>query len=71
MKRSTRILIAGVVIELLLFGIGYYLLEQMRTGALTPSGSAAEAASTITTIIGGAMGALGAIVMVMYLVVRL
>lgn len=70
MKRSTRILIAGVVIELMLAGIAFYLLRQIETGALTPATSASDAVSTITSTIGMAMGALAGLMIVLYVVAR-
>jgi uncharacterized membrane protein len=70
MKPSNRILIAGLAIELLLGGIGAWLLMQLSTGVLKPTNSVAETASTITTILGGIMGGLGGLLLVLWFVAR-
>jgi hypothetical protein len=70
MKRSTRVLLAGVVLEALLGGIGWYLIDELANGNLTASTSQSETVSTITTIIGMAMGGLAGLVAVIYIVLR-
>jgi hypothetical protein len=56
MKRPTRILIAGIVVEALLAGIGIWLLTQIANGSLTPTTSVAETRATIFTVLGGNRG---------------
>jgi hypothetical protein len=70
MKPSKRILIAGLAIELLLGGIGAWLLLQLSSGNLKPTHSVAETTSTITTTLGGIMGGLGGPLLVLWLVAR-
>jgi hypothetical protein len=71
MKRSTRILIGGLVIELLLAGIAAWLFYSLKTGAIQPTNSAAETGSVIGSTLGGAMGAIGGLLIVMYIIARL
>lgn len=70
MKKSTRILITGVLIETLLAGIGFWLLLQLASGAMTPTTSVAEARSTILSVLGSAMGALGGLLIVLWIVAK-
>lgn len=70
MKPSTRILLVGLVIQAVLGGIAWYLLDAMAKGDLTPSGSVEEATTTILTVMGGAMGVLAAITVVLFLRAR-
>lgn len=70
MKPSNRILFIGVTIELLLAGIAYFLLTQLATGGLKPSTTVAEAASTVTSTLGGVMGAIGGVVLVAFVVLK-
>jgi hypothetical protein len=70
MKRPTRILIAGIVVEALLAGIGIWLLTQIANGSLTPTTSVAETRATIFTVLGGAMGALGGVLIVAWIVAK-
>lgn len=70
MKPSKRILIAGVVIQLLLAGIGYFLLAQLASGYLKPTNTVAETAATVTSTLGGLMGALAGVLIVAYIVLR-
>jgi hypothetical protein len=71
MKRSTRILIGGLVIEFLLAGIAFWLFYSLKTGTIQPTNSAAEAGSVIGSTMGGAMGAIGGFLIVMYIIARL
>jgi hypothetical protein len=70
MKKSTRVLIAGLVVEALLAGIGIWLLTQLASGSLTPTTSIAETRATIFTVLGGAMGALGGVLIVAWIVAK-
>ena len=70
MKPSQRILIVGVIIELLLAGLAGFLLMQLSSGAMRPATSLAEAKATITTVLGGVMGGLGGLLAVIYVVLR-
>jgi hypothetical protein len=70
MKPSNRILILGILIEAGLFGLGAYLLMRLSNGSLRPTTSIAETTSTITTTLGGAMGGLGGLFFVIFLVLR-
>jgi hypothetical protein len=70
MKPSIRLLVAGIVIECLLAGIGAFLLNQLTTGQMHPTHSVPETASVITTTLGMAMGGIGGVVLVMFFVMR-
>lgn len=70
MKPSLRVLIVGIVFELLLFGLGAFLLFGLASGSMRPSTSVADATSTITSVLGGVMGALGGLVLVIYIVLK-
>ena len=68
MKPSSRVLIAGLIIELLLAGIGAYLILQLKSGAMTASTNVADATATITMVLGTAMGVLGGLILALYFI---
>ncbi len=68
MKKSNRILVAGIIVESLLAAIGLTLLMAMATGDLIPATSAAETRATIFTVLGGAMGTIGGLLLVLWIV---
>lgn len=70
MKRSVRILLVGAVLEALLFGIGAWLINQLKIGAMQPTNSAEETISVITSTLGSAMGVVAGLVIVLFLVAR-
>ena len=70
MKRSTRVVLVGIILEVLLGGIAWLLLSKLDSGDLHAANSVAETTSTITTIIGAAMGGLAALLAVMWFVIR-
>lgn len=70
MKPSKRILILCGVIETLLAALCLYLLAQISSGAMTTTTSPAEAARTITSVLGAAMGGLGGLMLVMYFILK-
>lgn len=70
MKRSSRILIVGVILELFIAAIGIWLMMQMQSGQLTPSTTAADATATIFSVLGTVMGALGGLLIVSYFVAK-
>jgi hypothetical protein len=70
MKPSSRILIVGIIIELGLAVLAAYLLLQLKTGGLTAVTSPEDAASTITSVLGGIMGGLGGLLIVIFFVLR-
>lgn len=70
MKPSNRVLLLGLLFETFLAALGVYLVMQITSGALTASVSPAEATTTITTVLGGVMGASGGILLVIYIVLR-
>lgn len=61
MKKSTRILILGLVFEVLLFLLGAWLLNGLATGSLQPTNNAAETGKTILTVLGSAMGVIAGV----------
>jgi hypothetical protein len=69
-KPSKRILILCGVFETMLAALGLYLLAQISTGAMTTTTSPAEAAKTITTVLGAAMGGLGGLMLAIYIVLK-
>ncbi len=70
MKPSVRVMIAGVLLELALAGLAWYLTSQLQSGAMQPSGTLEEAVTTIMQVIGGVMGGLGGLLIVVYFVLR-
>jgi cytosine/uracil/thiamine/allantoin permease len=70
MKRSSRILIVGVILELFIAAIGAWLVMQMQSGQLTLTTSAADAAATIFSALGTVMGTLGGLLIVAYFVAK-
>lgn len=54
----------------MLAALGLYLLAQISTGAMTTTTSPAEAAKTITTVLGAAMGGLGGLMLAIYIVLK-
>jgi amino acid transporter len=70
MKPSKRILLLGIVIEGLLAALGFYLLTQLASGGLKPTNSLAETASTVLSVLGGAMGGLGGLFLVLFFVLK-
>lgn len=70
MQPSKRILILGIVFEIALAALAWYLISQLRSGAMQPSGTLEEAVTTITQVIGGVMGGLGGLLIVVYFVLR-
>jgi hypothetical protein len=70
MKKSVRILVVGIAIEALLAGIASWLLTQMAKGNLVPTTSAADARATIFAVFGGAMGAMGGVMIAAWLVAK-
>jgi nitrate reductase gamma subunit len=70
MKPSNRILILGIVFEVLLAALGFYLLMQIASGGMKTTVSPAEAASTITTVLGTVMGGLGGLLLAIFIVLK-
>jgi hypothetical protein len=70
MKPSKRIAIVGVVIELGLAGLWAYLVFQLKTGGMTASTTTEDAISTISSTLGAVMGGLGALLVLLFFVLR-
>lgn len=70
MAPSKRILILGVIIELALAALGWFLISQLQSGSMQPSGTVEEASATILETIGQVMGGLGGVLLVVYFVLR-
>lgn len=70
MKRSTRLLWTLGVCELLLAAIWLWLLNGLSTGSLQSTGNAAETAASLSSILGGIMGALAALILVVVVILR-
>ena len=70
MKPSMRILLVGAVIELGLAGLCWFLVNQLRTGAMQPSGTLEEAVATIFQIFGSIIGGLFGLLVVVFFVLR-
>jgi hypothetical protein len=70
MKPSRRILLLGIFLELMLAGLGWYLLTQIATGGMKTVTSAAEASQTIGSVIGMVMGGLGGLLLVIYFLLK-
>ncbi len=70
MKPSNRVLIVGIIIELCLAGLAAYLLLQLKSGGMTAATSPEDAASTITSVLGTAMGALGGMIVAAFIILR-
>lgn len=70
MKKSTRALVGMLVLDgLLLAGIGWMVL-QVRTGQWTTSVPQSEAIATITSIGGGAIGVVSAVLIMAFFLHR-
>ena len=69
MKKSTRALIGLVVIEALLLGGAAWMVGQVKSGDWQ-SPDPAAAITTITSIAGGAMGIVAAVLVMAWLVHR-
>lgn len=70
MKPSNRILIVGVALELMFAGLAAFLVMQLKSGAMTAATGVAEASSTIMSVMGIAMGGLGGLIIVIYIVLK-
>jgi hypothetical protein len=71
MKPSKRILILAIVVELLLAGGAWFLVSQLQGGTLTPNGPSTETMRRIGEVFGAAMGGLGGVFAVLYIVLRI
>ena len=70
MRKSSRVLLTGVVVEVLLAGIALFLWLQLPTAQLAAGVTAGEAARTIGSAIGSFMGVLAVVIAVAFLVLR-
>ena len=70
MNPSKRVLIVGIFFEICLAVLWAYLLVQLKTGGLHASTTTEDAISTISSTLGGVMGALGGVLIVVYFVLR-
>ena len=70
MKKSKRIVILFVVVEVLLAAIMVFLTLQVRSGAWQTTISPEETIGRIGSSIGGVMGALGAFLLIFAWVLR-
>lgn len=70
MPPSKRILLLGIIIEIGLAVLGWYLISQLQSGAMQPSGTLEEASATILQVLGSVMGGLGGVLLVVYFVLR-
>lgn len=70
MKNSTRLLLMLGVIELILFGIGLWLVEGLNNGTLQPATNTELTASSVMSTIGGVMLSLAAVVIIAVVVMR-
>ena len=68
MPPSKRILIFGLIIEIGLAALGWFLISQLQSGAMQPSGTVEEASTTILQVLGTVMGGLGGLLIVVYFV---
>ena len=71
MSRSSRVLAVLVVVECGLAVLWWWLLDGLRSGRLTANGgNVAEAAATMSSNLGGAMGVIAGVMLVTAFVVR-
>jgi cytosine/uracil/thiamine/allantoin permease len=70
MAPSKRILILGIIIEAGLAGLAWFLVTQLRSGAMQPSGTVEEAVTTILQTLGSVMGALAGVLIAVWFVLR-
>ena len=70
MKKSTRILLATIGVEVFIVLIGAWLLNGLANGSLHPAGSVGETSATIRSVLGTAMGVITGVMGVTWFVVR-
>jgi hypothetical protein len=70
MARSTRLALALVIVVAVLGGIWWWLVDAIRTGTMQPVGTADEAVATISTTMGGTIGAILAAGLVIVVALR-
>ena len=70
MPPSKRILLMGIIIEIGIAVLGWFLIRQLQSGAMQPSGTVEEASATILQVVGSVMGGLGGVLIVVYFVLR-
>ena len=70
MPPSKRILILGIIIEIGLAVLCWFLISQLQSGAMQPTGTVEEASATILQVLGSVMGGLGGVLLVVYFVLR-
>ena len=70
MAPSKRILILGIIIQAGLAGLAWFLVTQLRIGAMQPNGNLEDAVSTILGTMGQVMGALAGVLIVVWFVLR-
>jgi len=70
MKPSVRVMLLGIVIEAALAGTWAYLLSQITSQTMKTTVPPAEAAETISSVMGPAMGGLAGLLIVVILVLR-
>lgn len=70
MKKSSRVLLLAVVLEVLIVAIGAWLLIGLANGDLRPATTAADATSTVLSVLGGVMGVIAGVFGVTWFVLR-
>lgn len=70
MKKSSRVLLLAIVFELLIVAIGAWLLIGLASGDLRPSTTAADARTTVLSVLGGVMGVIAVVCGVTWFVLR-
>lgn len=70
MRKSTRILLLLAIVQLGLAGLWWWLLAGLKSGDLQAAGDPAETVATVSSTIGGIMGALVAIFLLVWWATR-
>lgn len=70
MKKSSCVLLVAIVLEILIVAIGAWLLIGLANGNLRPSTTAAEATTTVLSVLGGVMGVIAGVFGVTWFVLR-
>lgn len=70
MKRSSRLLLTLMIVEIGFAGLWLWLNAGIQSGKLTPTGNPADTIATISSTIGAVMGGLAALCLTVWIMMR-